>query len=792
MQIRGIFTPASTIVNPLKFALSLQLLLILAFLLSGCAAAQPIELRPAGAIIASGAASPPVAGGNGIVLLNADFTSGGNARAVWDIPMRHDLSQSAGIRLRFRCINADLASEMVLHLNTGSGWYSAPFSPQGMGKWEELVIPKGAFLPENSAPGGSWRRMSRLRVAIWRGAPGKFQLQLASVEVLRANCPLAILRPALANGTPAANRAFLRYCRIVSEALGNGGIYPAVIEEPDLTSATLSRYRAAILPVANQFNSNALALLGEYLRNGGKAIAFHALSPMLANALQMPAGKFTTTAKLGLAPFSGVRTAGGAFFRQHSSALIAVDTPLPAGLKCRGWWIDGTGKATRLPAIIQSPYGMWFTHVFLNHDGDRSLAALAAFLDEACPGVRQAGANAIRRSARFAVDNAGADSEEAASARQLLESLQRQCRPGDYAAVLEGARQLRNALAEAAMPIAAAAKRLDGPKSELRGAWTRAKTGLPGENWFKTLKRMHESGLNAVFPNFFSPYYALYETPKAMPDPALRRLRDPVAACLAAAANYGIAVHAWCYVLNVSEAPESFRRQMAAQGRLQCRLNGATVPWLCPSDPRNRQLLCELLAGLLEAYPRLAGVHFDMIRFESGNVCYCERCRQAFNQFLGHPAAGWPECTLDASRDRAAWRAFRCGQINRLLQELSATARKINPRIAVSTAVYPDFESARNGVGQDWPRWLERKTVDFAAPMNYRQSAYLFQGDLARQRAMLGDDAASRMLPGIGMTVCNLDRNETLRQVSAVRNQGLKGFIIFEYAARSAEQLRAR
>ncbi len=770
--------------------MSPQLLFLLPFILLSYLGAQPIALQPANAIIASGAANSAVASANGIVLLNADFSTAGSARAVWDIPMHHDMSQCAGVRVRFRAINAAIASEMTLHLNIGGRWFSTQFSPKSAQCWEEMMIPKAAFLPENDAPGGSWRNVSKLRIGVWRGAPGRFQLQLASIECVRANSPLMIIRPAIASGATASDkRSALRYCQLLDTALCDGGIYPAVVEEPDVTSTLLARYRAILLPSANHVGNSAADLINERLRNGGKLVAFHSLTPRVSNALQVPAGKFATLSRLGMPPFSGVRTAGGAFFRQHSTAFIDVSSNISAQLKCRGWWCDNTGKNTKYPAIVQSPYGLWFTHVYMHQDCERGTAVLAAFLEDFAPGLRRIGAAQLRRSAKFALDNADKHTTHD-DARNAFRRFEQRLAANDYSGVLTAYRQLFGALSDESLPTPASVMSFDGAKNEMRGVWTRAKTGLPGENWFKTLRRLQESGFNAVFPNFFTPYYAMYPTKYASPDPALRSLGDPVGACLAAGANTSIAVHAWCYILNVSEAPESFKKQMAAEGRLQCRMNGATVPWLCPSDSRNRELLKTLLKEFLQAYPRLNGIHFDMLRFESSNVCYCERCRNAFNQYLGHAAGGWPECTLDASKERKAWRTFRCGQINRLIQELSTAARAVNPRIVISAAVYPDSESARNGVGQDWAKWLELGSVSFVAPMNYRSSAYLFQGDITRQRASVSSPAQLR--PGIGVTTNNLDRTETLRQVQTVRNAGLGGFILFEYTTKSADELAVR
>jgi hypothetical protein len=72
--------------------------------------------------------------------------------------------------------------------------------------------------------------------------------------------------------------------------------------------------------------------------------------------------------------------------------------------------------------------------------------------------------------------------------------------------------------------------------------------------------------------------------------------------------------------------------------------------------------------------------------------------------------------------------------------------------------------------------------------MDYRPAVALFQGDLARQKTLLGP-RANRLFPGIGATTSALDAAELRRQIQAVRNAGLDGFLIFEYTPAVATDL---
>ncbi len=144
----------------------------------------------------------------------------------------------------------------------------------------------------------------------------------------------------------------------------------------------------------------------------------------------------------------------------------------------------------------------------------------------------------------------------------------------------------------------------------------------------------------------------------------------------------------------------------------------------------------------------------------------------------------WPTIVRQAGTTKAHWEQFRRQQISSLVAEIAMAARAARPGILVSAAVYPDWQGARNTVGQDWVTWCRNGAVDFVCPMNYRAASTLFAGDVRRQMQQLGQ--AGKLVPGIGVSVHRMTPEELARQVAAARQEQVPGFIIFELGAREA------
>lgn len=718
----------------------------------------------------------------GLLELSTRFRPEGSKRACWDFPLSVDLSRCAGVRLRFRAIHGDLASQINLHLRLGGTWYQATLTPRTYGLWEEQVISKASFLPEGKGT-ASWRNCDMLRIAAWRGSPGAFSLQVAAWEFLDPNIPVALVRGGLSRGPlpEEKRREALRHGQHLGESLARGGLFPAVVDEPDLTLSALRQIQCALLPSGEGLGENGVDTLCAFLRQGGRLGAFYALPPRLANVMQLPAGKFRKGGSLGRA-ITGLATNGGASFRQGCPAILAVDAPASEHLKPRAWWVDATGQKTPFPAILQCPSGFWMTYVYLRQDEPHAIPVLAAFLEDHAPGIRKTAGEWLLRQGRFALANAGPGPHE--RGRKCLERAEKAQRSGDYPGVLAALLALEDALASEAMPASAPESADAG---EMRGVWMRSPTGFPRQGWASPLRLLKLARFNAVFPHFLSPHATAW--PSSLATGRLDGAGEgAVGQCLAQAEPLNVQVHAWCQILNASDAPQEFRTRMEREGRFQRKATGETVPWLCPTQRENRMLMASLVGELARKYP-LQGIHLDMVRYEGSQACVCPRCHAVFRQFLGQEPGPWPECVQLPGKTREAWERFRVRQISQLVRELAAAARRSRPRIQVSAAVYPDRENARRNVGQDWAAWLKEGMVDFLCPMDYRSSSALLQGDLARQREAAGTQAA-KIRPGLGVTPNQLSRQETLRQIQAVRAAGMGGFLLFEWTPQVAEQWR--
>lgn len=735
---------------------------------------QTLDLpRAAGACRPSGAAGMAAMRVAGLEF-PAAFTPDGSPRAFWDIPLHLDLSQTAAIRLRLYFLNPGLASQYNVYIRAGNTWYAAEFAPTAAARWEEIIIPKTRFAPEGAPD--SWQLCTMLRLAAWRGGSGNLAIYAAEIDFMRPNLGVAILR---SGSTRAAAAAAYPYARHLGEALFAQGIYPAVFEEADSALSLLVPYRFVYVPAPDAAGSPQVGAVISYLRRGGHAAVFHTLPPPLAGQMGFPSGKFTRAAQVpgGLAAVlpDQRRLPGAGPFRQQSSAFVAVNPgAIPSSLAATAWWMDSSGASTGWPAILESAQGFWMTHVYLHQDpasGSRVMAALAGrFLPEV---GRQAAAALLRR-AEIAYAFAPASQRPPAAALALARARQALA-AGNFGAVGEDAGNCQEILLGAETPAAPARP------GEFRAGWIRRPQGLPGKSWEETVKILAQSGFNAVFPNFLSPAVAAYPSRLVSSGGG----PDLVAPCLAACRRYGVQLHAWVACLGVEDAPSALLSVWRQQGRLQVDARQTPLDWLCPSHPENRALVTRMTAEMARLYA-LDGIHVDLIRFPQSESCFCPACRNAFVAG-GHLTGPWPDAVLRSGPDRLRWEQFRRQLITSLVAEIASAVRAARPGLAVSAAVYPDWQNARTAVGQDWVPWCRSATLDFVCPMNYRPTSALFASDLQRQRQQLG--GAGRIVPGIGVSSQRLSAQELARQIAVARQAQTPGFILFELGPREVLDL---
>ena len=98
------------------------------------------------------------------------------------------------------------------------------------------------------------------------------------------------------------------------------------------------------------------------------------------------------------------------------------------------------------------------------------------------------------------------------------------------------------------------------------------------------------------------------------------------------------------------------------------------------------------------------GIHFDYIRYPNNDLDYSDYSRKKFESDTGLKVTSWPsDCYSGELHDQ--YRDWRAAQITRLVATVSREARKIRPGVKISAAVFRDYPSCRDAVGQEWPVW---------------------------------------------------------------------------------------
>ena len=312
--------------------------------------------------------------------------------------------------------------------------------------------------------------------------------------------------------------------------------------------------------------------------------------------------------------------------------------------------------------------------------------------------------------------------------------------------------------------------------SELRGVWAHY-YGVP--DWEETVRTLHESGFNAVFPYMCSAGVAYYPS-HLLPISEKARSTDYLAAATRAGRQYGVEVHARMLVLEVLFSDEQTKARLARQGRLMRTAAGKTLPWLCPTHPHNREQLVGVALEMVRNYP-LQGLQLDYIRYPHRDSCFCSRCQRQFVQDCGAKIKQWPQDVITgAYQDQFA--RWRCQQLTSLVREIGQTAKSIAPDLAISAAVFPDWQSARERLGQDVAAWVEQDLVDFVCPMNYTADAARLSSWLQHQRRQVAGRV--RLIAGLGpfSDACQFSGPRQLAdQILIARTEGAAGFIVFNY-----------
>lgn len=713
-------------------------------------------------------------------------------RAVWDKPIRLDLSQTVAFELTVFCARPDTVRAMGLYLKSGNGWYVAdqPLRAAGL---QTLVFHKSDFTTQDKPAG--WNRIDGLRLSPWRGTG-----QAATDLVVRRLAALGDGALVVVAGTasctdPAERPIAAKTANRVSRLLLEAGIEHRLATDDEIMASGLGTARLALLPYNPEPPARELTVLRAFLGRGGKLGVFYGTSAGLATSMHLRLGKyakadrpdrwraiaFPDAAARGLPERIG----------QKSPNLYTV-APVPPSSFVAARWLDARGVPQPEPAILFSPEGFWMTHILMpdNWTAKRDLLChlCCRYAPELwIPAARRAQAEAghvndwlTLPSAIAGIRAAAARARDPGAVNALL--AQAEALVPQIAAALTGgrpqdawllARRQRDLL------LRADAATLPPRPGEIVGVWDHDGTGLVPGDWPATARLLAANGVNAIFPNVAWGGQALYPSKVLPASASLKLYGDSLAACLAAAAPYRQQVHAWFVLWKLDNAPADFTARMKKEGRLQTTASGATRPWLCPHHPANRKLMLDAIEEMARNYPALSGIHLDYIRLPDSLSCYSPTTRARFEAALGKKVPHWPADVQPKGALNARFRRWRSDDITTFVAEARQRLKTVAPRMKLSCAVYGVPAPDGGNIAQDWPSWLKRNLVDFLVPMNYTESPATAAAWLKAQTGLPG--AAGRIWSGIGVTAdeSRLDAASTARQIALARQYGCPGYVLF-------------
>ncbi|MCX7886158.1 MAG: family 10 glycosylhydrolase [Verrucomicrobiae bacterium] len=727
--------------------------------------------------------------GESVLRLPCNFAGNPVERASWDRKVQLDLTTCRGIQFRLWCPDLSPVARFTLYFGSGDGWYVAGFSPEKTNTWNVVTIDKAQTSTEGKPAG--WGQITTIRISAWRGKDADTELLLADLrtaDALGDDTTVAVIRAESAvRRSPDEMQGIVHYTETVTEHLAALGIRYALVSDLDVTAERLKLASLVVLPHNPWMPENAVDELVNYIKNGGKLLAFYSVPAKLRDLLGLQGGEHVRAKYTG--NFSTIRFHAGALpgapkLVGQRSWNIHAFRPADGGCRVLADWLDAAGQPTGYAAVLGSTNGLVMTHVLLSDDPLNKQRMLLAMVGYLVPEVWRKAVDA--RIARIGPLTVAATTEQEAqaieAARKARELAVKLAADGKFPEAMDAAitaqRHAQRAFCLAKRP----------EPGEFRAFWCHSAFGVEGMEWDEAIRRLAQNGFTAILPNMLWGGVAFYESKVLPVAKQVSERGDQIAKCLAAAKKYGIQVHVWKVNWNLGQyASAAFAEKMRAQKRLQVSLRGKEEPWLCPSHPENQKLEIEAMVEVARNYD-VDGIHFDYIRYPGSDHCFCEGCRERFEQAVGMALPAWPKDVLAGGPLRQKWLDWRRSNIDTVVRAVSEQARAIKPKIKISAAVFRQWNTDRDTVGQDWKLWCDNGWLDFVCPMNYTASNATFENWVAQQVQWAG---RAGCYPGIGVSASRsrLTVEQVIEQIKITRKHRTGGFVLFNYGVAESREL---
>lgn len=276
--------------------------------------------------------------------------------------------------------------------------------------------------------------------------------------------------------------------------------------------------------------------------------------------------------------------------------------------------------------------------------------------------------------------------------------------------------------------------------------WLHPWNNVSDYEYKKRLEKIKLSGIDAIIPNVYGGWEALYQSQHlSVSDLRLEKL-------LPIAKSVGLEVHAWMWTMIcnnqkiLNSHPDWFAVNRNGESTKDKPAYVNYYRFMCPNHPEVKEFISKIVTEL-SCYSELDGIHLDYIRYpdvilaeklqKKYNIkqdreypeydyCYCERCGSKFKEKTGLDIKN-----ISHPENNKLWLQFRYDSITEMVNNTLIPPARKSGKI-ISAAVFPNWKNVR----QQWSKW----NVDAVFPMLYSQ---YYNEDLAWVQAKIKEGLKS-------------------------------------------------
>ena len=205
-------------------------------------------------------------------------------------------------------------------------------------------------------------------------------------------------------------------------------------------------------------------------------------------------------------------------------------------------------------------------------------------------------------------------------------------------------------------------------------------------------------------------------------------------------------------------------------------INGEMYSNLNLAHPGVKKYLVGVISEALKY--NIDGIHLDYIRFQiNQGFSYDDATCNAFKKVYGFSPLEVPnDC---GSMVWCEWIKWNADHVTDLMKQIKKTIDESGKNIVLGADVFPNPESAKVLVGQDWALWINEGLVDIICPMLYTSNLEIFRR-YVNENVKIADGKCS-VYPGIACLssdIMNTSEGVVL-EVQISRESGADGVVFF-------------